>query len=52
MREVSGRGLLRDKQLGFRPKDGTSVQLAILTEKGDKELSRKEDERRAFPPCS
>ena len=32
LNEVSGRGLLRDEQFGFRPKHSTSLQLARLFE--------------------
>jgi hypothetical protein len=40
--EVSGRGLLRDEQFGFRPKHSTSLQLAQLVER----VSRNFDETR------
>jgi hypothetical protein len=32
--EVSGCGLLRDEQFGFRPKHSTTLQLASLVERG------------------
>ena len=42
--EVSGRGLLRDEQFGFRPRNSTSLQLALLVERvfrvfGEKRLT-------------
>jgi hypothetical protein len=40
--EVNGRGLLRDKQFGFRPKNSTALQLARLVER----LSRNFGEKR------
>jgi hypothetical protein len=39
--ELSGRGLLRDEQFGFRPQHSTSVQLACLVEKVSRNLGEK-----------
>jgi hypothetical protein len=36
LREVNERGLLRDEQLGFRPKHSTTLQLARLVESQQK----------------
>jgi hypothetical protein len=41
LREVNGRGLLRDQQLGFRPRFSTTLQLARLVER----VNRNFDER-------
>jgi hypothetical protein len=42
LREINERGLLRDEQFGFRPKHGTTLQLARLVER----VNRNVDERR------
>jgi len=42
LQEVSGRGLLRDEQFGFRPKHSTALKLARLVER----VSRNFDEKR------
>jgi hypothetical protein len=42
LREVNERGLLRDEQFGFRPKHSTTLQLARLVER----VNRNFDERR------
>jgi hypothetical protein len=42
LRELSERGLLRDEQFGFRPRQGTTLQLARLVERVNRNL----DERR------
>jgi hypothetical protein len=42
LREVSERGLIRDQQLGFRPRLSTTLQLARLFER----VNRNFDERR------
>jgi hypothetical protein len=42
LREVNKRGLLRDEQFGFRPKHSTTLQLASLVER----VNRNFDERR------
>jgi hypothetical protein len=42
LREVSERGLLRDEQLGFRPRHSTTLQMAHLVER----VYRNFDERR------
>lgn len=39
--EVSGRVLLRDEQLSFRPKHSTSLQLARLVERATRNFSEK-----------
>ena len=39
--EVSGRGLLRDEQLGFRPKHSTALQLARLVERVSRNFGQK-----------
>jgi hypothetical protein len=39
--EVSGRGLLRDEQFGFRPKYTTTLQLARLVERVARNFSEK-----------
>ncbi|WP_431309756.1 reverse transcriptase domain-containing protein, partial [Klebsiella pneumoniae] len=39
--EVSGRGLLRDEQCGFRPKHSTSLQLARLVERVTRNFGEK-----------
>jgi hypothetical protein len=41
LHEVSGRGLLRDEQFGFRPKHSTALQLTRLVER----VSRNFDEK-------
>jgi hypothetical protein len=41
LNEVNGRGLLRDKQLGFRPKHSTSLQLARLVERVTRNFGEK-----------
>jgi hypothetical protein len=42
LRELSERGLLCDKQFGFRPRHSTTLQLARLLER----VNRNVDERR------
>jgi hypothetical protein len=42
LREINERGLLRDEQFGFRPKHGSTLQLARLVER----VNRNFDERR------
>jgi hypothetical protein len=42
LRELNERGLLRDEQFGFRPKHSTTLQLARLVER----VNRNFDERR------
>jgi hypothetical protein len=39
--EVSGRGLLRDEQFGFRPKHSTSLQLAHFVERVSRNFGEK-----------
>jgi hypothetical protein len=39
--EVSGRGLLRDEQFGFRPKHSTTLQLARLVERVTRNFGEK-----------
>jgi hypothetical protein len=51
--EVSGRGLLRDKQFAFRPKHSTSPKLARLVERvtrnfGEKRLRSAMISRRGY----
>jgi hypothetical protein len=41
LHEVSRRGLLRDKQLGFRPKHSTAVQLNRLVERVHRNFGEK-----------
>jgi hypothetical protein len=40
--DVTGRGLFRDEQFGFRPKQSTALQITRLVER----VSRKSDEKR------
>jgi hypothetical protein len=41
LNEVSGRGLLRDEQFGFRPKHSTTLQLARLIERATGSFGKK-----------
>jgi hypothetical protein len=46
--EVTGRGVLRDKQFGFRPKHSTALQLARLVERVSRNFDKKRLKGAAF----